>query len=121
MLGLPIARPAPRPVLRPVLRALESTLAATPKAGSNAEPKTYPYYVRRTRFQSLPVYTDVRNGGTRRQTVVRRIEGDLGALRADLAAALSDESIAVKSASQQLLIKGDCARQVREWLTARGF
>ncbi|KAJ1733311.1 mitochondrial large ribosomal subunit [Coemansia biformis] len=104
--------------LRHAGRAFESTLAAGPAA---PETVVYPYYVSRTRFQSLPVYTDIRNGRTRMLTLVRRITGDLGALRADLAKELGDESIAIKSAAQQLVIKGDRTKEIREWLTKRGF
>ncbi|KAJ1837489.1 mitochondrial 54S ribosomal protein img2, partial [Coemansia sp. RSA 2703] len=82
----------------------------------------YPYFVRRTRFQSLPVYRDTKNGGTRKLTIVRRVEGDLEALRSDLAQALGENShIVVRKISQQLVIKGDCTRGVREWLTKKGF
>ncbi|KAJ2162147.1 mitochondrial 54S ribosomal protein img2 [Coemansia sp. RSA 552] len=95
-----------------------STAAATaPQPQSIA----YPYFVRRTRFQSLPVYTDIRNGRTRRQTIVRRIDGDVQALGADIAAEFGSDVVAVKNVSRQVVIKGDLSREVREWLTQRGF
>ncbi|KAJ1667907.1 mitochondrial 54S ribosomal protein img2 [Coemansia sp. RSA 2052] len=108
-------------------RAYESTLAAAAAAADVAPASggpqlvTYPYFVHRTRFQSLPVYTDVKNGKTRKLTTVRRIEGDLEALRADMAKALSDSSIQIKRTSQQLVIKGDRSDEVRAWLTRSGF
>ncbi|KAJ2787829.1 mitochondrial 54S ribosomal protein img2 [Coemansia interrupta] len=110
------------------LRAFESTLSTTAEsaaAKAAAEgPKLvkYPYFVRRTRFQSLPVYRDTKNGKTRKLTVIRRVEGDLEALRTDLIQALGEDSqIAIKKISQQLVIKGDCTRGIREWLTKKGF
>ncbi|KAJ2895185.1 mitochondrial 54S ribosomal protein img2, partial [Coemansia aciculifera] len=94
-------------------RACESTLATTEAAAATNGPQlvTYPYFVHRTRFQSLPVYTDIKNGKTRKQTTVRRIEGDLEALRTDMSKALSDSSIQIKRASQQLVIKGDRSQE----------
>ncbi|KAI8324160.1 hypothetical protein GQ54DRAFT_296315 [Martensiomyces pterosporus] len=86
-----------------------------------SEPAVYPYFIHRTRFQSLPVYTDIRNGGTRKLTLVRRIEGDLEALRSDLSKALDDGSIQIKGVSRQLVIKGDRLSEVRAWLTKKGF
>ncbi|KAJ1643024.1 mitochondrial large ribosomal subunit [Coemansia asiatica] len=107
-----------------VFRALESTLATSVTASSSAcsQLVKYPYFVRRTRFQSLPVYRDIKNGNTRKLTVIRRIEGDLEALRSDLTQTFGpDTQITVKKLSQQLVIKGDCKRSVQEWLTKKGF
>ncbi|KAJ2000799.1 mitochondrial 54S ribosomal protein img2 [Coemansia thaxteri] len=114
-----------RAVPNTIACARESTLAAGDSAAAAAtgspQTVTYPYFVHRTRFQSLPVYTDIKNGKTRKQTTVRRIEGDLEALRADMSKALSDSSIQVRKASQQLVIKGDRSDDVRAWLTRIGF
>ncbi|KAJ2747690.1 mitochondrial 54S ribosomal protein img2 [Coemansia sp. BCRC 34301] len=103
--------------------ACESTLASASPTAATGGPQlvTYSYFVHRTRFQSLPVYTDIKNGKTRKQTTVRRIEGDLEALRADMSKALSDSSIQIKRASQQLVIKGDRSEEIRAWLTRSGF
>ncbi|KAJ2797780.1 54S ribosomal protein img2, mitochondrial [Coemansia guatemalensis] len=109
---------------RSILRAFQSTLAATPaepETNRTAQSVTYPYYVRRTRFQSLPVYIDVRNGRTRKLTILRRIDGDLGALRADISKALDEESVVLKAISRQLVIKGDRSTELRKWLTEKGF
>lgn len=37
----------------------------------------HPYFVSRTANNSLPVYTDIRNGRTRHLTIIRRIEGNV--------------------------------------------
>ncbi|KAJ5861650.1 Ribosomal protein L49/IMG2 [Penicillium soppii] len=47
-----------------------------------------PYFVRRTASNTLPVYTDVKAGGTKKLTKIQKTEGDLDALRNDLALAL---------------------------------
>ncbi|KAJ2084217.1 mitochondrial large ribosomal subunit [Coemansia sp. RSA 988] len=113
-----------RPTARLILRAFQSTVAANPtEADTNhaAQVVTYPYYVSRTRFQSLPVYTDIRNGRTRKLTILRRIDGDLGALRTDISNALDEESVVLKTISRQLVIKGDRSTELRKWLTEKGF
>ncbi|KAJ2842849.1 mitochondrial large ribosomal subunit [Coemansia brasiliensis] len=98
----------------------ESTLAAL-KTAANSVPRTYPYFINRTRFQSLPVYVDVKNGKTRRLTIVRRIEGDINAFHRDITNALNLETLAIKNASSQLVFRGDCAQEIRKWLTEKGF
>jgi len=37
---------------------------------------TRPYFVERTTNGMLPVYSDIRNGGTQVLTLVRKIQGD---------------------------------------------
>ncbi|KAJ1948198.1 mitochondrial 54S ribosomal protein img2 [Linderina macrospora] len=81
----------------------------------------YPYFINRTRFQTLPVYTDIRNAGTRTLTLVRRIDGDVEALRNDLAAALEDNTVEIRKVSRQIVIRGNRINEVREWLTKKGF
>ncbi|KAJ2489984.1 mitochondrial large ribosomal subunit [Coemansia sp. RSA 2050] len=104
-------------------RACESTLAASETAASSGGPRlvTYPYFIHRTRFQSLPVYTKLKNKKQIRLTTVRRIEGNLEALRADMSKALGDSPIQIVRASQQLVVKGDRSSEIRAWLTQRGF
>ncbi|KAJ2845716.1 mitochondrial large ribosomal subunit, partial [Coemansia erecta] len=70
---------------------------------------------------SLPVYVDIKNGKTRKLTLIRRIEGDIQALREELSNSLGDSSVQIKSTSGQLVIKGDRASEIREWLTKKGF
>ncbi|PIA16568.1 hypothetical protein COEREDRAFT_81224 [Coemansia reversa NRRL 1564] len=118
--NLAIARSTPRFILR----AFQSTLTKNPadsKTDQLAQAVKYPYYVRRTRFQSLPVYTEVRNGRTRKLTILRRIDGDLDALRTEISKALDEESVMVKAISRQLVIKGDRSTELRKWLTEKGF
>ncbi|KAJ2451127.1 mitochondrial 54S ribosomal protein img2 [Coemansia sp. RSA 2336] len=99
----------------------ESTLAAPKTITNSAALRTYPYFINRTRFQSLPVYVDVKNGRTRKLTIVRRIEGDINAFHREITNALNLETLAIKNASSQLVFKGDCAEEVRRWLTEKGF
>ncbi|KAJ1895429.1 mitochondrial 54S ribosomal protein img2 [Coemansia sp. IMI 209127] len=115
---------SPRFSARRIPCAFESTLAtgsANGQASNVQNTVAYPYFVNRTRFQSLPVYVDIRNGKTRKLTLIRRIEGDIQALRDELSSSLDDSSVQIKSISGQLVIKGDRASEIREWLTKKGF
>jgi large subunit ribosomal protein L49 len=47
-----------------------------------------PYFVRRTASNQLPVYVVTKAGGTKQLTKIQKTEGDLDALRNDLALAL---------------------------------
>ncbi|GAA5919559.1 hypothetical protein JCM1841_001012 [Sporobolomyces salmonicolor] len=107
-----------------------SPVASTSSAPSPAAPETSPapaeagpaYFIPRSRFGELPVYADIRNGGARHLTVVRKVQGDLDAFRRDLASFLSGATTSyLKPHSQQLVIKGDWVRETKEFLAARGF
>lgn len=50
-----------------------------------AQPKQLTYLVERTPSKHLSVYNDARAGGTKKQTVVKKIVGDARALRDELA------------------------------------
>lgn len=55
-------------------------------------PVRYSYFVPRVgkTLSSLPVYTDVRNGGTRTMTEVRKIQGSVSDLKTDLSLFLAE-------------------------------
>ncbi|GAA6005487.1 hypothetical protein JCM10207_002998 [Rhodosporidiobolus poonsookiae] len=89
---------------------------------SAAEAGDLSYYVPRTRFGELPVYSEIKNGGTRFLTVVRKAEGDVEALRRDLSAFLSHSvPLFVKPQTGQVVIRGEWVRETKEWLAAKGF
>ncbi|TKA53289.1 hypothetical protein B0A53_04307 [Rhodotorula sp. CCFEE 5036] len=92
-------------------------LSATPPASETAPP----YFVPRTAGGELPVYTDIRNGGSRVYTIVRKTRGDLSALQRDLASYLTDVPSHVKPAAGQIVLRGDWVRETKEWLAAKGF
>lgn len=45
--------------------------------GAKIQKVQYPYFVPRNSLGSLPVYTDIRNGGTRYTVLIKNIQGDL--------------------------------------------
>jgi len=87
------------------------------------------YIVPRNGQGSLPVYTDIRNAGSRYLVLVRNIEGDATALAKDLSQTLfqphSPEAVRMKVRvlrSRHLIITGGrWKHQVMQWLTQKGF
>lgn len=75
------------------------------------------YFVERTKSGNLPVYTDYNNAGGV-WTEVRKIQGNAGALRNDLKAALdlSKREIWVQDTSNRVIIKGNHSQTVKEIL-----
>ncbi|KAI5304201.1 hypothetical protein KEM56_006748, partial [Ascosphaera pollenicola] len=76
-----------------------------------------PYFVRRTASNQLPVYTDTKAGGTLQQTKVQKIEGNVEALRDQLACELGIEpesgDISVNGLTGHVVVK--------KFLIERGF
>ena len=65
------------------------------------------------------MYTDIRNAGTRRLTVVRGIYGDLGAFKDELSKIVSNAEITEKMG--RLEVSGIHSAKVKLWLTRLGF
>ena len=42
-----------------------------------ADRPDFGYMVKRSAFGNVPVYTDYRNGGTKKVTIIRRVDGDI--------------------------------------------
>lgn len=65
---------------------VEADLAAVPSmqdttaaaSSSSSQPKKLPYFITRTEYnKSLPVYSNIRSGGTRQEVLIRHVSGDL--------------------------------------------
>lgn len=88
-----------------------------------------PYSVPRNSRGSLPIYSDVRNGGTRYLISVRNVEGNIKALAGDLIRDLSNpispESNRLKARitrSNHLVLSGLTRKHaVLDWLVSHGF
>ena len=65
-----------------------STTTATSSAATSATTTSTPYLVSRTKSNRLPVYLRIQAGGSKRTTLIRRIDGDALALKADVQEAL---------------------------------
>ncbi|KAG7086596.1 hypothetical protein E1B28_002541 [Marasmius oreades] len=87
------------------------------------------YSLKRTQHGSLPVYSDIRNGGSRYLLYIRNVDGDAQALSKDLSSSLfpsgSPEAASLKihtQRSRHVVIQGGrWKNQVMDWLSQRGF
>jgi len=101
------------------LRPFSTALAHAPPA----------YRVPRNSRGSMPVYTDIRNAGTRHLTLIRNVEGNANALAQDLASSLhpsgSPEAqrmrVQVLHSKHIVLSGGMWKPHVVRWLVDRGF
>jgi large subunit ribosomal protein L49 len=75
------------------------------QAATPAKPK--PYRITLTPSKNLPVYTLAKRGGNMKLTKVRRIEGDVTALRNDLRAALEldEKEVTINQLTRQIIVK----------------
>ncbi|KAL7423743.1 hypothetical protein Q5752_001325 [Cryptotrichosporon argae] len=114
--------------------APSSIPAASPEAYADVDATDAPvetrYHVARTAGGSLPVYSDVRNGGNHWRTIVRKVTGDAKALQADLNAFLSDghldpirpaPRVTLRPTNRHLEVRGRFVDEFKAYLSARGF
>lgn len=96
----------------PSLEAIDPSTLRVQKAG-NAW-----YFINRTRAGKLPVYRDYRKSDNNIHTIIRNIDGSHEQLRNDLkiTLGLGSKDIVMKSASKKVVIKLDCAKEVKSIL-----
>ncbi|KAG2041477.1 ribosomal protein L49/IMG2 [Suillus americanus] len=88
-----------------------------------------PYYIPRNSRGSLPVYSDIRNGGTKYLVSIRNVQGQLNSLANDLKQSLFNHNTPEASrlkvhviAQRHLVISGGrWKNDVINWLTSKGF
>ncbi|KAF9001916.1 mitochondrial large subunit ribosomal protein-domain-containing protein [Cyathus striatus] len=89
----------------------------------------YPYFIPRNSNGNLPVYSDIRNSGTRLQVLIRNVDGNANLLADELARTLFPRKTSEASRmkieivrSKNLVISGGrWKNQVVEWLKQKGF
>jgi large subunit ribosomal protein L49 len=97
-------------------------------------PPALPYTISRTYpGHQLPVYTLTKAGGSKHLTKVRKITGDLNALKADLTKALGVEggmtnrrgekveAVSVNWQNNQVIVRGWRGPEIKTWAENRGF
>lgn len=94
----------------------------TPPADS---PPPLPYMIRRSRMHNIPVYTDLTHG-SRRTTLIRKVEGDMWALEKDVKQYLKEVTgkelpTQVNEVTMTLKVKGHFELELKEWLVSKGF
>lgn len=85
--------------------------------------KAIQYHVSRTPSNNLPVYHDTRNGGTRRETIIRKISGDPAPLRDAIRDYLgvAEDRVWVGKVTGHVYVKGHHKATVDRFLVERGF
>lgn len=98
-----------------------STAASAIETATQLPPAKY--HVARSRGQNIPVYSDYKRGGNLHQTTVRKITGDLQALRNELKLHLDvpDKDVKVNVLTNHVVVKGHHVPEVVEFLKARGM
>lgn len=102
-----LARKKSHPSSRPKRRPSPVKALITPHTPDPASIVKLPYHIHRTPSQQLPVYKSEKRGGTLKQTRVRKIEGDVRALRGDLmeAMGLGEAEVKINSLTGHVLVK----------------
>ena len=94
---------------------------------SKVESVQLPYFVHRTKNHMLPIYLLVKKGDTRILTKVRKVDGDIWKLEADLKKYLEENwkpkkvRTQVHEVASHIVIKGDCCDHVCKFLLSKGF
>jgi large subunit ribosomal protein L49 len=81
------------------------------------------YTISRSSSRNLPIYTDFKRGGNLRTTQIRKITGDLSALRDELRVLLKkeDHEVRINTLTQQINIKGHHKGQIEQFFLKKGF
>ncbi|ROW08749.1 hypothetical protein VPNG_06381 [Cytospora leucostoma] len=95
--------------------------SSTPAAP--AQPRQLSYLVERTASRNLSVYNDTRSGGSKKETVIKKVVGDVHALRSEITNELGfpKDTVKINPVTGHIKIKGFHADKVSKWLLARGF
>ncbi|KAG9192333.1 hypothetical protein G6011_11067 [Alternaria panax] len=98
---------------------LKNKAAKTPKL--SLPPPTYA--VSRSASKNLPIYTDYKRGGNLHLTTVRKITGDISALRDELTVFLNkkNDDVKINSLTQHVVVKGHHTGEIAQFLKARGM
>jgi large subunit ribosomal protein L49 len=82
-----------------------------------------PYFVTRTRAHELPIYEDAKRGGNLFLTYVKKVDGDLTALRDVLREKLSldEKHVIINARTRHVIIKGHYKQEVIQYLRERRF
>ncbi|RKF54050.1 putative mitochondrial large ribosomal subunit [Golovinomyces cichoracearum] len=81
------------------------------------------YCVRRTPSNQLPIYHIEKNGGNKKLTRIRKVEGNVKALRDELREAmnLTEKECTINHLTGHVLVKGHRKQEIINFLTERKF
>jgi large subunit ribosomal protein L49 len=108
-MSLPFLRPLalPRPSTLTHFLGIARVSTTTASSATLTSVPAKPYRVDRSGTNNLPVYLLSKRGGNLKQTKVRRIEGNINVLRADLQQALGvdEKDVTINQLTQHIIIK----------------
>ncbi|GAB1211714.1 hypothetical protein ATERTT37_000838 [Aspergillus terreus] len=107
------------------LRENSPSAGAPSPAAANLQTTNLPYFIRRTASNQLPVYLVTKAGGTKQQTKIQKTEGDLDALRTDLARYLNIDpkspDVTINRLNGHIVVKGWRKPEILKFLSERNF
>lgn len=106
------------------LRALSPVMQHAPAAArmmSESASAPSEWAVVRSPSGQLPVYRDIRNHNTRELTVIRKVLGDLEALRASIVRDFDVDAKHVFVKAGRVEVKGRHKAEISKWLESKGF
>ncbi|KAJ6096183.1 Phosphopantothenoylcysteine decarboxylase [Penicillium sp. IBT 16267x] len=97
----------------------------TTRAPAPLQLNNLPYFIRRTGSNQLPVYLVTKAGGTKQLTKIQKTEGDLDALREDLARSLGvdlrSSDVSINRLTGHIIVKGWRKNEILKFLQERNF
>ncbi|KAK2150027.1 hypothetical protein LSH36_427g05027 [Paralvinella palmiformis] len=85
-----------------------------------------PYFIKRTRFHNLPVYVEIHNGGNRKMTLIKYVEGDIWALEGELSHFITEKTgkrtyTQVDEVCRKVRVRGDFIAEVTDFCLSKGL
>ncbi|KAI5842581.1 mitochondrial large subunit ribosomal protein-domain-containing protein [Morchella snyderi] len=81
-----------------------------------------PYFIHRTKTNNLPVYEELR-GSNKKETRIRKVDGDLNALRGHVInhLGIDKELVSINGRTRHVIIKGWFKKDLSSWLQGLRF
>lgn len=84
------------------------------------------YFIQRSKNHELPIYLNITYRGTRKISMIKRIEGDIWLMNDEIKAYLKKKNnryieTRVHEAAKFIETKGDYVHDLREWALSKGF
>lgn len=85
-----------------------------------------PYFIQRTKNLELPIYLHLTYRGTRKISMIRKIDGDIWLMNDEIKAFLKKKNnryveTRVHESARFIETKGDFVNDLREWALSKGF
>ncbi|KAF2470374.1 uncharacterized protein BDR25DRAFT_225956 [Lindgomyces ingoldianus] len=92
-----------------------------PTSPANLPPPAY--HVARSIKKNYPIYTDYKRGGNLHLTTVRKVSGDLNALKDELRRFLNKRvgDVTINALTKHVIVKGHHKPEIMQFLKARGM